>query len=126
VSFHEGDDASALYLIVSGAVSLKICHGGMGSKQIVVLGPGELLGWSSLTKHRQFAATAVVQGGARMVEIDGARVREFCDADPKFGYDFMGRTLLALSKRLIATWTQLADVYVPRFAPMGAGAAQNE
>ena len=125
--FHEGEAAVKIYLIVSGAVSLKICEGGTGSKQIVKLGPGELMGWSSLTGNPRFAATAIVEGRTRMIEIDGARVRAFCQADPRFGCEFMGRTLLTLSKRLIATWSQLAEVYVPHYAPLAVGAAaQNE
>jgi CRP/FNR family transcriptional regulator, cyclic AMP receptor protein len=125
--FHEGDAAKNMYLIVSGSVSLKICAGGMGPKQIVTLGPGELLGWSSLTNHREFAATAVTKGPTRLVEIDGAKLHALCDADQEFGYELLRRTLLALSKRLIATWTQLADVCVPHYAPMAVGAAaENE
>ena len=125
--FHEGDAAKSMYLIVSGSVSLKICAGGMGSKQIVTLGPGELLGWSSLMNHPEFAATAVAKGPTRMVEIDGTKLHALCDADQEFGYELLRRTLLVLSKRLIATWTQLADVYVPHYAPVAVGAAaQNE
>src|SRR5262245_9668740 len=46
VIFHEGEPAGGMYLIVSGAVSLRICDGGQNSKQIVTLHTGELLGWS--------------------------------------------------------------------------------
>jgi CRP/FNR family transcriptional regulator, cyclic AMP receptor protein len=121
--FHEGDAAKSMYLIVSGSVSLKICAGGMGSKQVVTLGAGEMLGWSSLTNHPEFAATAVANGPTRLVEIDGTRLHALCDADQEFGYELLRRTLQALSKRLIATWTQLADVYVPHYAPVTVGAA---
>jgi CRP-like cAMP-binding protein len=123
IVFHEGEAAGKIYLIVSGAVSLKICEGGLGSKQIVTLKSGELLGWSSLTGNPRFLATAEIEGPTRMVEIDGARVRELCRTDSKFGYEFMGRTLCVLSKRLITTWAQLADLYVPAYAPVTFGAA---
>jgi CRP-like cAMP-binding protein len=122
VVFREGDNAKSLYLIVTGAVSLKIGDG-MGCKQIVTLSPGELLGWSSLSDHPQFVATAVVKGPTRVIEIDSDRLRAFCQADAQFGYEFLRRTLLAISKRLVATWTQLAEVYVPHFAPVAVGAA---
>jgi CRP-like cAMP-binding protein len=127
VVFHEGDAAKKLYLIVSGAVTLKICSEGKEPKEIVTLGPGELLGWSTVTNLPRFAATAIVRGQTSVIEIDGSRVRTFCDADPKFGYAFLGRVLLVLSKRLISTWTQLADLYVPHYAPVSVGAAaENE
>ena len=125
--FHEGDPAKNVYLIASGSVSLKICAGGMGAKQIVTLGPGELLGWSTLTNHPEFVATAVAKGSVCLVEIDGKKLHAMCDVDQEFGYELLRRTLQALSKRLIATWTQLADVYVPHYAPVTVGAAaQNE
>jgi len=125
--FHEGDPAKHVYLIASGSVSLKICAGGMGAKQIVTLGPGELLGWSALTTHPEFVATAVAKGPVRLVEIDGTKLHGLCEADQEFGYELLRRTLQALSKRWIATWTQLADVYLPHYAPVAVGAAaQNE
>jgi CRP-like cAMP-binding protein len=127
IIFREDDPAGKLYLIVFGAVSLKICAGTTGSKQIVTLGPGELLGWSSLTAQPRFAATAVVSGPTRVIEIDGRRIRTMCDADAQFGYQFLSRTLLTLSKRLVSTWTQLAELYVPHYAQVSVGAAaQNE
>jgi CRP/FNR family cyclic AMP-dependent transcriptional regulator len=125
--FHEGDPAKNVYLIESGSVSLKICAGGMGAKQIVTLGPGDLLGWSTLANHPEFVATAVAKGPVRMVEIDGAKLHAMCDTDQEFGYELLRRTLQVLSKRLIATWTQLAEVYLPHYAPVTVGAAaQNE
>ena len=121
--FHEGEPAGMMYLIVSGVVCLKICDGGQNSKQIVRLHTGELLGWSALTNNRLYAATAVVDGPTRVIEIDGARVQAYCQEDAKFGYEILRRTIQTLSKRLILTWTQLAEVSLPRFAPVAAGAA---
>jgi CRP-like cAMP-binding protein len=122
VVFREGDTARVLYLIVSGSVSLKIGDG-PDCKQIVTLNAGELLGWSSLSDHPHFVATAVAVGPTRIIEIDSAKLRAFCQTDAKFGYELLRRTLLALSKRLVATWTQLAEVYLPQFAPVAVGAA---
>jgi CRP-like cAMP-binding protein len=123
VIFHEGEPAEAMCLIVSGAVCLKICDGGPNSKQIVRLHTGELLGWSALTNNRLYAATAVVDGPTRVIEIDGARMQAYCQEDAKFGYEILRRTIQTLSKRLLLTWTQLADVTLPRFAPVATGAA---
>jgi CRP/FNR family transcriptional regulator, cyclic AMP receptor protein len=127
VIFHEGEAAGAMYLIVSGAVCLKISEGGHDSKKIVTLRTGELLGWSSLTNHRQYAATAVVDGPTRVIEIDGARMQALCKEDAKFGYEILWRTIQTLSGRLISTWSQLENVYLSRFAPVEVGgAAQND
>ena len=127
VVFREGQTADSLYLVAAGKVSLQVCRGAAGTKQIVTVGPGELLGWSSLSDQRQFAATAIVLERTHVIRIDGAKLRAICDSNPRFGYEFMRRTMLALAKRLTATWTQLSELYVSHYAPMAVGAtAENE
>jgi len=127
VVFREGQPADDIYLVVSGKVSLQIGAGTAGCKLIVTVGPGEILGWSSLTDHPRFAATAIATERTRMIRIDGDRLQAICDSDPQFGYEFMRRTMLALAKRVTATWTQLEDVYVAHYVPITAfAAAQND
>src|ERR1044072_4563445 len=87
--FHEGDPAKNVYLIESGSVSLKICAGGMGAKQIVTLAPGDLLGRPTMTNHPEFVATAIAEAPVRMVEIDGTKLHAMCDADQEFGYELL-------------------------------------
>jgi hydrogenase nickel insertion protein HypA len=127
VIFREGQTANSLYLVAAGRVSLQICRGGAGTKHIVTVGPGEMLGWSSLSDHPEFAATAVVLERTHVIRIDGAKLRAICDEDPRFGYEFMRRIMLALAKRLTATWTQLSELHMAYYAPMAVGAAaENE
>ncbi len=127
VVFREGQTANNLYLVVAGKVMLQVCRDRTGTKQIVTVGPGELLGWSTLSDHPQFTATAVVVEPLHVIQIDGYKLREICDLDPQFGYEFMRRTMLALAKRLTSTWTQLSQLYVANYAPTAIGAApENE
>jgi CRP/FNR family cyclic AMP-dependent transcriptional regulator len=123
VVFNQGENANAMYLIVSGAVSLRICDGGQSSKQIVTLRMGDLLGWSSLTNKPLYAATAVVDGPTRLIEIDGARIQALCREDSKFGYEILRRTIQTLSKRLILAWSQLTETYLPHIAQAAIVAA---
>jgi len=111
IVFREGDLAESMYLIVSGNVSLEVCAAGAGCKQILTLGPGELLGWSSLLGQSRYTARARTPQGARLVQINVPKIMEICDRDPRFGYDLMRRTALALAKRLSATRIQLVNVY---------------
>jgi CRP/FNR family transcriptional regulator, cyclic AMP receptor protein len=119
-----GDVAENIYFVVFGQLVLEICTPEWGCKQIVTVGPGEMLGWSSLSEHRRMAATARVTKKARLVSIDGARLLAICDEDPRFGYEFMHRTMLALAKRLTATWTQLSQVHVVHYLPTTASAGE--
>jgi CRP-like cAMP-binding protein len=115
--FNEGDEADKVYLIVYGQLVLEVCTPEWGCKQIVTVGPGEMLGWSSLSHHRRTAATARVIEKARLARINSARLLAICDEDPVFGYEFMHKALLALAKRITVTWAQLSRVHVNHFLP---------
>ena len=118
VVFREGQPAESVYVVIFGKLSLELSPSTMYRKQLVSVGPGEMLGWSSLVEHPRFAATAVVIEPARLVRIDGERLRAMCDDDPQFGYEFMRRVMQALAKRLTATWTQLSHLYVSHYLPI--------
>lgn len=120
VVFREGEIADSAYLVVSGTLSLELSPSTLYRKCLVTVGPGEMLGWSSLVEHSRFAATAVVAAPATLVRIDGTSLRVICNNDPQFGYEFMRRTMLALAKRLTVTWTQLSRLYVSQYLPVTA------
>jgi CRP-like cAMP-binding protein len=122
VLFDEGQRADNLYLVVTGSVLLEVGGADIGCKHILTIEKGELFGWSSQTEDRRYAAKAVATEPLQVVQIDGARMRNICDSDPRFGYEFLRRTMSALSKRLVATWKQLADVYVPHYVPISTSA----
>jgi CRP/FNR family transcriptional regulator, cyclic AMP receptor protein len=111
VVFRQGDAAQYIYLLVSGNVSLEICAAGSGCQQILTLGPGELLGWSSMLEQLSYTARARALAATRLVEIRVAQLLAMCDHDPQFGYELMRQVALALSKRLSATRMQLLNVY---------------
>jgi CRP-like cAMP-binding protein len=109
--FRQGDIAQHVYLVAFGNVSLEICAAGTGCKQILTLGPGELLGWSSVLEQSCYTARARALQTTRLVEINVAQLLTMCNHDPQFGYELMRRTALALAKRLSATRMQLLNVY---------------
>jgi CRP-like cAMP-binding protein len=111
IVFRQGDVAQHLYLIVHGNVSLEICAASIGCKQILTLGPGELLGWSSVLEQSCYTARARALDVTRLVEINVGQFLTICERDPQFGYELMRRTALALAKRLSVTRMQMLDVY---------------
>jgi CRP-like cAMP-binding protein len=120
IVFREGQTAKDVYLVVSGKLSLELSPSTIYRKHLVSVGPGEMLGWSSFVEQPRFAATAVVVEAARLVQIDGERLRAICEEDREFGYEFMRRTMLALANRLTATWAQLSHLYVSHYLPVTA------
>lgn len=111
VVFRQGDAAQHVYLVVHGNVSLEICAAGTGCQQILTLGPGELLGWSSVLEQVSYTARARAVESSRLVEINVSQLLAVCDQDPRFGYELMSQVAMALAKRLSATRMQLLDVY---------------
>jgi CRP-like cAMP-binding protein len=120
VVFREGEVADSAYLVVSGKLSLRLSPTTIYRKDLVTVGKGEMLGWSSLVEHSHFAATAVAVEPTQLVRIDGKRLRAICDEDLQFGYEFTRRVMVALAKRLLATWTQLSHLYVSPYMPATA------
>jgi CRP-like cAMP-binding protein len=111
IVFREGQKESRLYLIVDGAVALEFCTPGLGCKRFQTVGTGELLGWSPVLGLDEITATARVVEKTTLLVIDAKQLIALCEHNPRFGYEFMRRTALALSQRLSATRLQLLDVY---------------
>ena len=111
VIFHQGDPAERAFLIVSGTVSLEICAPAVGCSRILTIGAGDLLGWSSVLGRAHLTSTARALTATEAIELSGERLRNLCEQNPRFGYEFMRRTALALTSRLSTTRLQLLNVF---------------
>jgi CRP/FNR family cyclic AMP-dependent transcriptional regulator len=109
--FQEGDHIDHVFIVTSGTVSLEITGPDRRPRRIQTLGPGELLGWSPLLGAGPMTAGASAVTQVRVVAIDARIVLKLCEADPRFGYQFMKRAAAAIAARLSATRLQLLDVY---------------
>jgi CRP-like cAMP-binding protein len=104
--------------LLSGKVALETNTPGR-TVRIVTLGPGEELGWSSLTPShsKQFQARALEETEA--LAFDGARLQHACEEDCRFGYTLMTAMLRVVANRLQSTRLQLLDMYSPVAAKVG-------
>jgi CRP-like cAMP-binding protein len=121
ILFHEGEPAEYVYFVVTGKIMLELSPSTIYRKNLMSVGPGEMLGWSAFVEECNYASTGVVVAPTQLIRIEGKHLRAICDKDPEFGYDFMHRVMRALAKRLTTTWSQLAHIYVPVNLPMKAG-----
>jgi CRP-like cAMP-binding protein len=122
VIFREGEFHDRFYLLHTGHVILQMCVAGRGCTQLLTLGPGEMLAWSTLVGNARMTTTATAQDDVELIEIVGPRLAEACDADHELGYQLMRRLATALSLRLLATRLQLLDLFAADAAPVhGAG-----
>jgi CRP-like cAMP-binding protein len=112
VIFHEGDECSEFYLIVSGRIALEI-EAPDHTLRVQTLTAGDELGWSALLmgsgKHFQARALEPVDALA----FEGSELLAACQEDTAFGFAFMQRLLAVVAGRLQATRLQVLDMHSP-------------
>jgi CRP/FNR family cyclic AMP-dependent transcriptional regulator len=106
--FQEGEPAERLYIVTRGEVD--ICYQlNTGEKRVVdTVVSGELLSWSTLVPPHRTTATAVTRGPARLLAIDGERLRELCAENDVLRAQLMTQITHTLSSRLEGARVQLA------------------
>ncbi|HWE37363.1 MAG TPA: Crp/Fnr family transcriptional regulator [Isosphaeraceae bacterium] len=109
--YRAGQRDPRLYVVEEGRVALDLARLGYGPVTFLTVGPGEILGWSSLFHARPKTSTARALQATRAVAFDADRLRALCDADPRFGYLVTRRILAAVADRLHAARLQLLDVF---------------
>ena len=107
VIFHEDERAKEVYVILSGRVSLVYCAPRVGCRQLMEVGPGELVGWSPLVGRSRLSDSAQTLTPTAAIAMDGERILALCEEDPQFGFAFMHRAVQTLASRLNATREQL-------------------
>jgi CRP/FNR family cyclic AMP-dependent transcriptional regulator len=117
VLFREGDVPQDVFLVVAGNVALDINTAGGGSRRILSVGPGEILGWSALLEQTQMTATATTIAHVKIAQINTGQLLTICKHNPRFGYELLRRTSLALAARLSATRLQLLDTFGSQMPP---------
>jgi CRP-like cAMP-binding protein len=109
--FHEGDAATAFYLIRHGRVSLEIKAPGRQPMQFMTASDGEIVGISWLVPPYRWSYDAKALELVRAIALDATCLREKCEADNHLGYELMKRFVPALAERLQGTRLQLLDLY---------------
>ncbi len=109
--FREGQKAEEFYLIREGRASLGISVPGRGLITFQTVGANDVLGWSWLFDPYGWLYHAKALEPVRAFAFDGVCLRQKCEEDHDFGYDFMKRFAGIMTQRLQATRLQLLDVY---------------
>jgi CRP-like cAMP-binding protein len=102
--------ADHFFVLRDGRVALEL-QSPTGPLLIETIGSGDLVGWSWLFPPNQWAFDVEAIVTTKAVVIDGACLRNKCDADPTFGYRVMKRFARVMVDRLQMTRVRLLDVY---------------
>ena len=100
--FEEGDDADALFLILSGTVELTINLDEAGERKadLTTLVEGDVTGWSALVEPYVYTLGAKAASDMKVIKLDGEGLREKMAANPEMGLLLMHRLAQALGQRL--------------------------
>lgn len=112
--FHEGDEATRVYLVLDGSVSLTMYLHLNGQGQHIEatspLGKGEMAGWSSLVKPHIYTLGAQAEKKTRLLVIDAVPLRELLDDNPAYGYYLLKNVSEVLGDRLTSKCIQLLSI----------------
>lgn len=111
VIFREGDPDELVYLIQEGQVAIDIRLPGKGKTTILTVGPGELLGWSSLFPAERKTASARAVLPTRALAFNAAQLRQTMQTDHDLGCVLLWRVAAVIAGRLKATRLQLMDIF---------------
>lgn len=111
--FREGDISELVYLIEEGQVLVVTQVPGHGQVTLLTLGPGMLLGWSSLFPPERKTAGAVSDTPTKVIAINATQLRELAQTDHALGNSIMWRVAEIISNRLRAARTQLLEIFEP-------------
>jgi CRP/FNR family transcriptional regulator, cyclic AMP receptor protein len=107
VIFSEGESDPYLYLVLEGEVGLEFRVPRMGAVHVLTVGPGELVGWSSLLGGAPMTATARAETRCRLAALCAAELRALAEQDTRFGMEFFRGTSAALAQRLYAARVEI-------------------
>ncbi len=100
----EGDPAESFYILLAGAVSIKIIRQEHEEFILSTLKhPGEIFGWSTLVEEGRFTATADCLEDCRLISFKRKDLEDFFAVHPRLGYQFMRSLARLISRRLEST-----------------------
>lgn len=111
VLFSEGDIHTDLYFVASGTMALDMVTAHCGKQQILTVGEGDLIAWSSLLGGGRMTASAVASEESRLVAFDAKQLRDLCERNHELGYAVMSCSAKLICRRLLATRLQLLDLF---------------
>jgi len=112
--FHEQENASHLYLITEGAVSLCLNLYLNGKCQHIEatspLGAREMIGWSAVVKPHIYTFGARAEQDTRLITFAAEPLRELLDDNPGFGYYLIKNLAEVIGDRLTSKCVQLFSI----------------
>jgi CRP-like cAMP-binding protein len=107
VIFKEGDEAKFLYILVDGAVDLKIRD---ETTVYSLKEQSDIFGWSSMVENTQYTATAFCSMDIKIIKIDTRKLNRLFNENPIFGLTVYRRLCGVFNKRLASIYKRFLSV----------------
>ncbi|HEY4691439.1 MAG TPA: cyclic nucleotide-binding domain-containing protein [Anaerolineae bacterium] len=109
--FAEGDEASELYLLVSGRVAIRVMHYDGGQVDVNVVQPGSLWGWSAALGRPTYTASAVCLSETHALAALGCDLRYVMQTYPDLGKLLLERIAQVAANRSMGMSDQLLRMF---------------
>ncbi len=107
----EGDKAETFFFIREGEASIESYIPTQGSKAMMTVGAGDIVGYSWLFEPYRVSFDVRALSDVRAIQMDGKCLRGKSERDHELGYHLMKRITQIVLKRLQASRRQVVDVY---------------
>ena len=126
VLFAAGEAAERLYVVLEGAVELRMPVPGWWGidtphQKMATARAGQSVGWSALAEPGVYSLTAIAIERCAAARFEASALRELMSADPELGSLVRARALSVVSRRLDA----LAEALLAQRAVMASQAASH-
>jgi CRP-like cAMP-binding protein len=101
IIFQQGEDATNMYLLVRGGVSIRYKPYDGPRITLTRLHTGDVFGWSAIIGNAAYTADAIAASPARALRARGAEIRNLCSQYPTTGAQILEKLALAVAPR----WT---------------------
>ena len=110
--FQEGEQATAMYIIVDGSVDLEFKLGRRDNHptSLETLGTGDMVGWSALVSPYVYTCSAVAATDARVLEVDSVKLRSLMEENSEVGYRLMSYAAQVIRRRLTNMYVRFVSL----------------
>jgi CRP-like cAMP-binding protein len=111
VLVREGADTERMGILLDGLLALRVAVAGRGRATLMTVEPGDVFGWSAVVPPYRSTSTVVALQPSEVIAFDAERLRALLAEDDALAASVYPRLLGCVSRRLVATRTQLLDLY---------------
>lgn len=112
--FKQGDEATHLYLIQSGAVTIQYKPYDGPMITLSHLQPGEIFGWSAVVGGQAYTSDAIATSEVETLRLRGSDLLRLCTDHPAAGYAILDKLAESVSPRWTYARQQIQSVLEAR------------